>query len=73
MPVVTSNVSSLPEVVGDAAVLVDPNSTEEIYSAIKKTLTDKSFASQLIAKGHAQAQKFNWRKTAEATLGVLLN
>ncbi|MBU1083341.1 glycosyltransferase family 4 protein [Patescibacteria group bacterium] len=72
VPVVTSNISSLPEVVGDAAVLVDPNSTEEIYSAVKKILTDKSFTEQLVAKGYIQAQKFNWQKTADATLGVLL-
>ena len=71
VPVVTSNISSLPEVVGDAAVLIDPNNPEEIYVAIKKILTDKSFADQLIAKGYVQAQRFSWQETAKLTLAVL--
>lgn len=73
VPVVTSNISSLPEVVGDAAVLVDPNNTEEIYAAIKRTLTDKAFADQLIAKGYAQAKKFSWQEATRHTLAVLID
>lgn len=71
-PVVTSNISSLPEVVGNAAILINPNNTKEIYSAIKKILVDKSFTEQLITKGHVQAHKFSWRETANATLSVLV-
>lgn len=73
VPVITSNVSSLPEVAGDAAVLVNPESEEDIYGAFKKILTNKEFAQQLINKGHNQVLKFNWENTAKITLDVLVN
>lgn len=59
-PVVTSNVSSLPEVVGDAAVLVDPYSEEAIAEGIQRVLSDPALRKTLIARGLARAQAFSW-------------
>jgi glycosyltransferase involved in cell wall biosynthesis len=71
-PVVTSNISSLPEVAGDAAILVDPYSVESITNGIKKILNSNTEQYQSwIEKGLAQSQKFSWRKCARETLGVL--
>lgn len=59
-PVITSNISSLPEVAGEAAVLVDPNNIDEIKSAIKKITSNRLFRENLIERGLTQAQKFSW-------------
>lgn len=69
-PVITSQISSLPEVAGKAAVLVDPLSVADITRAIKKVAGSSSFRHHLIAKGYHQAKKFSWTKTAEQTLAV---
>jgi len=69
-PVVTSNVSSLPEVVGDAAILVDPNSAEEIADAIYQILIDEHLALSLRSAGLTQAAKFTWSNTALQTYKV---
>ena len=69
-PVVTSNVSSLPEVVGDAAILVDPNSAEEIAEAIYQILIDEHLALRLKSSGLTQAAKFTWSNTALQTYKV---
>jgi glycosyltransferase involved in cell wall biosynthesis len=69
-PVVTSNVSSLPEVVGDAALLVDPENVEEIASAIEKVLTDEKLREELIRKGFERVKRFSWEKTARETIEV---
>jgi len=69
-PVVTSNVSSLPEVVGDAAILVDPNSAEEIADAIYQILIDEHLALSLRSAGLTQATKFTWSNTALQTYKV---
>lgn len=66
-PVVTSNTSSMPEVAGDAAVLVDPTNPAEIASGIEKVLSDRK---KWIEKGKEQVKKFSWRKTAQMTLEV---
>ena len=70
-PVITSNISSLPEIVGDAALLVNPYQTEEITQAMMRLLYDTSLAHTLSQKGLAQAQKFRWQFTGEATLKKL--
>jgi glycosyltransferase involved in cell wall biosynthesis len=67
-PVVVSNVSSLPEVVGDAALLVDPEDVSELAVAIWRVLTDQVLRADLIAKGLKRAQCFSWEKTARQTL-----
>ena len=63
-PVVTSNVSSLPEVTGDAALLVDPTSAEAIADAMRRVLTDERLAADLSARGIARAQTFSWERSA---------
>ncbi|HEX5430169.1 MAG TPA: glycosyltransferase family 1 protein [Patescibacteria group bacterium] len=70
-PVVVSNISSLPEVVGDAGVLVDPNSAEKIAEGILKVLSDKSLQAELGKNGIARAKQFTWERTAAQTLAVL--
>ncbi|MBM4466395.1 MAG: glycosyltransferase family 4 protein [Chloroflexi bacterium] len=67
-PVVVSNVSSLPEVVGDAALLVDPEDVSQLTVAIWRVLTDQALRAELIAKGLKRAQCFSWEKTALQTL-----
>jgi glycosyltransferase involved in cell wall biosynthesis len=59
-PVVTSNISSLPEVAGDAAVLVDPYRPEAIADGIERVLCDETLRRDLRAKGLARAQQFSW-------------
>lgn len=63
--VITSNVTSMPEVAGDAAVLVDPLSVEQLTDAMRQVALDRDFRSQLIEKGRLQRLKFSWDKTAE--------
>lgn len=69
-PVVTSNVSSLPEVVGDSAVLVNPENVFEIARGIREALINESLREALIRKGHQQARKFSWEATARQVLEV---
>ena len=69
-PVITSNVSSLPEVAGNAALLVNPKSTKEIKKAMEKLLTSEKLRKSLVKKGLTQAKKFSWKKTARQTLEV---
>ena len=61
VPVVTSNVSSLPEVAGDAAILVDPLSEDEIFEAYKKIRSDSNYREEMIQKGYEQAKKYQWK------------
>jgi len=69
-PVICSNTSSLPEVAGDAALLVDPNSVEALTRAIIDVLENKELRDELRAKGPRQAAKFSWEATARETLAV---
>ncbi len=62
-PVVTSNVSSLPEVAGDAALLVDPYDPEAIADGIYRVLTDEALQSSLRRKGLARAREFSWEQS----------
>ena len=70
-PVLTSSVSSLPEVAGDAAVLVDPLSTRAIAGGIEQLLTDPELAARLRAAGPPRAAEFSWARTARETLAEL--
>jgi len=63
-PVVTSNVSSLPEVAGDAAVLVDPYDPQAIADGIHRVLTDEGLRRDLRRKGLARAHQFSWEQSA---------
>ena len=69
-PVITGNTTSLPEVVGDAALTVDPFSVEALESGIKKLLINPDLRATLRVKGLAQAEGFNWQDTARETLAV---
>jgi glycosyltransferase involved in cell wall biosynthesis len=69
-PTVVSNVSSLPEVVGDAGLLVDPRNPEEMAIAIHRLTTDDALHAELRAKGLQRAQTFSWEKAARKTLDV---
>jgi glycosyltransferase involved in cell wall biosynthesis len=69
-PVVTSNASSLPEVAGEAALLVDPYNVEEIAAAMRRVLEDPDLAQELREKGLARAKQFSWERTARQTIEV---
>jgi len=66
--VVASNISSIPEVVGDAALLVDPYDVADIAAALGRTLTDDTLRAGLAARGLRRAQEFSWHRTAELTM-----
>lgn len=69
-PVVASNLTSLPEIAGDAAVLVDPLNVEEITGAIYNVLSNSELRRQLVKKGLERAKDFSWEKTARETLAL---
>jgi glycosyltransferase involved in cell wall biosynthesis len=71
VPVVCSNVSSLSEITGGAAIMVNPYDIEGIKRVILKVLDDNGLRDSLKKKGLEQAKKFHWKKTAEETLEVL--
>jgi len=62
-PVITSNVSSLPEVVGDAAILVNPLEPQAIAEAMRRVLTDAAVRDDLRARGFARARQFSWERS----------
>jgi glycosyltransferase involved in cell wall biosynthesis len=70
-PVLCSNTTSLPEVVGDAGLLADPLDIEEMASAMQRIVHDESLRSELIRKGTIRRRFFNW-DTSARTLGALL-
>ncbi|MEH2194153.1 MAG: glycosyltransferase family 1 protein [Nostoc sp.] len=70
-PVITSNLSSLPEVAGDAAILIDPYNTKEITEAMEAIATDSALRSRLSSQGIIHSQQFSWEKTGQATAEVL--
>ena len=65
-PVVTSRISSLPEVVGDAAVLVDPYSVRDIALGLERGLDDEALRAELVTRGLARARRFSWDRSVEA-------
>lgn len=69
-PVIVGDRTSLPEVVGDAGLLVDPFDVDSIASAIQKVVADSNLREQLRAKGLERAKLFDWRETARQTLSV---
>jgi glycosyltransferase involved in cell wall biosynthesis len=69
-PVVTSNISSLPEVTGGAALLVDPTDVDAIADGIRRAVTDEALRQDLIARGRARAREFSWARAAASTLQV---
>jgi len=69
-PVVCSNTSSLPEIAGDAALLVNPLDTDAIAAALRRVLSEPGLAAELRARGIAQAARFSWERAAQETVAV---
>ncbi len=69
-PVITSNISALPEVVGEAALLVDPKKISSFEGALKKLINSDKLQAELSKKGKIQSKKFSWKKCAKETLKV---
>ena len=69
-PVVCSNRTSLPEVVGNAAISIDPEDTRALTEAMHQVLTNSTLQADLRARSLRQAARFNWKKTAQETLAV---
>lgn len=70
-PVITSNTSSLPEVVGDAGIMVDPYDVDILASMMDKVLNDKNLRESMVQKGIERSSMFSWDKCAVETLNVL--
>jgi len=70
VPVVTGNRTSLPEVVGDAGLLFDPFDTQALVNALTQVISDPAYRAKLRAKGLERARTFNWKTTAQLTLGA---
>jgi len=69
-PVIAGNRTSLPEVVGDAGILVDPYDVNAIAAAIERLIDDPDYRQQLRVKGLARSSVFDWNETARRTLDV---
>ena len=69
-PTLTSDVSSIPEVTGDAALLIDPSSVQDITAGLERLLADPSLRNELAAKSISQAARFSWPATAATTLNL---
>ncbi|MDP8255681.1 MAG: glycosyltransferase family 1 protein [Candidatus Alcyoniella australis] len=70
VPVVSSNTTSMPEVVGDAALLVDPNDVDDMALQIQRALSDRELAADLRNRGLERSREFSWRKCAQSTLEI---
>jgi len=68
VPVVTSNCSSLPEVVGEAGIMIAPSNPAEIAVAIQEVLTNQAYRDELVQRGFKQIRKFSWKNCAEEYL-----
>lgn len=71
VPVVASKITSIPEVAGSAAILINPHKPYEMAVALSKVINDKKLRYSLVSKGKARASIFSWQKSAEKTLKVL--
>jgi glycosyltransferase involved in cell wall biosynthesis len=69
-PAIVSNVSALPEVVGDAAILIDPHDVDGLTVAMWRVLNDEDLRANLIVKGLKRASMFSWKRAAQETLDV---
>jgi len=73
VPIITSNVTSLPEIAGEAALLINPHEVFEIKNAMVKIYNNPFLREELIEKGRVQKQKFSWDKTADLLWQSILN
>lgn len=70
VPVITTNVASLPEIVDDAGVLIEPDDQEALVNALERVLNDREISAELATKGPVRAAEFTWERTARQTLKV---
>jgi glycosyltransferase involved in cell wall biosynthesis len=73
VPVVTSNISSMPEVAGNGAVLIDPKNIEEIAEAVQKLISDEGYKNDMIEKGRENVKRFSWDKCAKEIAEIILS
>ena len=71
-PVLCSNISSLPEIAGDAALMFDPTSVAEIFSSMKQIYSDEGVRSKMIKRGYDNIKRFSWENTADRTINYIL-
>ncbi|QQS21809.1 glycosyltransferase family 4 protein [Candidatus Saccharibacteria bacterium] len=72
-PVVASNATCIPEILGDAALYFDPYSIDDIVHSLQQIISNKKLRSQLVARGYSQVKKYSWRRTAEQTHAAYLD
>ena len=72
VPVIAANTTALPEVAGDAALLVNPHSEDEIAAAMRRVWQDEALRRDLIARGRTRRQAFSWDLAAEQIYQLLL-
>jgi len=70
VPVLTSDRSALPEVAGDAALMVDPEKTDEIARGLNRLITEESLRNELVCRGLKRAADYTWHRAATATWNV---
>ncbi|OAB36579.1 hypothetical protein PMSM_06135 [Paenibacillus macquariensis subsp. macquariensis] len=71
VPVVSSNTTAIPEIIGDAGILIDPNNPLEIAESIGELLGDPDLQRELISLGYAQAAKWTWQSAAQLYLDAV--
>ncbi len=69
-PVITSNISSLPEVAGDAALIINPYDQDELTDGLEKIIQDKALRETLIKKGYSRVQQFTWETSAKQLISI---
>jgi glycosyltransferase involved in cell wall biosynthesis len=67
VPVIASNMTSIPEIVGDSAILINPNDIEDLYNSMLKVLQDNKLSESLILKGFMRSSELSWKETARQT------
>lgn len=70
LPVITSNCTSMPEVAGDAAIIINPLNTSQITDALLSLIEDDALVNHLIAQGKQRSQRFSWEENAKRTLSI---
>jgi glycosyltransferase involved in cell wall biosynthesis len=70
VPVITSNISSLPEVAGDAALTLPPQDVDALYRALHRLITEPDLCATLSQKGQDRAKEFSWPETARQTARI---
>ena len=71
VPVITSNISSMPEVLGESGILVDPFNVESICGAMESLDENVSLCDVLVLKGHENLKRFNWQETADTIFNLI--